>query len=206
MLSVDEPRRVVRCYDPAIDQHKTPVRQYIMRREFADVVFRDGVLPVIFHVRLLDDDALRAVARCADDESRAVRAFEYACIRVENRPTRGNSARATWVNDKPLIGGAQAPMHSDDAKSFAWVDRIEIGRVALELSTLPFDLGFAAPCQLLPTSVRIWGQTLDLLAAELSASATEKSTAKPPASPPEAPSTPPESAPPTDATAAADAT
>lgn len=215
MLSVDTLRKVVRCYDPAIDYLRTSWYAYVARRRMEDVTLKS--VPVTFHFRLLDDDALRAVARHPDEayEARAECAFRYGVVMVENLADRPAQAatedaplpRGTFEAKEPVVGGAQAPMKPDDAKRFAWFDRVEIGWVVLQQSTLPFDLPYAAPYRLPPTSERILGPILARLAAELRETVTEEtSTAKQPASPPEAPSTPPVSVPGTGATAAAGAT
>lgn len=135
--------RHIRVYDPAIDWDLTPIEWSRTRDD--RVRFKSGLKPTVFvcsRLTVRQEEWVCAV----DGDARFVRAFA-SCLRRVEKPDG-----TVWV---PSRGDSASPIGEDELALFSRADRVEIGSLIYEVSTLPFDCDYDFTLQ--PSSLRVLG-------------------------------------------------
>lgn len=154
MVDTSDSFRVIRWYDPELEEHCELADVIEYRQELDPDVLKlpPEAKPVIFTCRLLRREQRRHLYSLAGKELQWEGAFQYGVTSIENVPRDGRME--TLTPDRR--GSKSAPMSDAelDRLGFGDDDLHEVGRVILEKSRL----GKGVPLRLepLPSSQRAW--------------------------------------------------
>jgi len=145
---MNEPRKIICIFDPAINQEsagiadpvtqKIPIVEYARGRDMDVIVphLIPGTVPVVFVIRPLSRAQMNGpIARCTTDYERAVAAFTWAVVAVENATDTNGQPMAKWAPTG--VQGDKAYCTTSDLEAFSPAEVQEIGTVAYQLSFLP---------------------------------------------------------------------
>lgn len=182
--------KTVRLYDPAILPELQSLeearnlaeryRKFASSRRLEDLPFgiTPGRAPVYYHLRPIPRRAIAWILGSENTDDKLLRAFSVAVDHVENFRDVDGTFHERYVPERPERKHGEVDAIAGDAlDAFQFDDIREIGKVALDRATVPFDCG--GGCAPPPSSESAWHTLITDSLFRLAAALTSSSSSGP---------------------------